>query len=138
MEKTNFDFLSDIDFLQKVSVDTLECLASECQLKELAVGEALFQDGEEGDSMYVILSGELVVSKNEIEIARREQGDYLGEMALIESKPRSATVISTVPTRLLEITQEQFQAKLSASPDALIAIMKTLSNRARENLKIFE
>jgi len=50
MEKTNFDFLSDIDFLQKVSVDTLECLASECQLKELAVGEALFQDGEEGDS----------------------------------------------------------------------------------------
>jgi CRP/FNR family transcriptional regulator, cyclic AMP receptor protein len=138
MEKTNFDFLSDIDFLQKVSVDTLECLASECQLKELAVGEALFQDGEEGDSMYVILSGELVVSKNEIEIARREQGDYLGEMALIESKPRSATVISTVPTRLLEITQEQFQAKLSASPDALIAIMKTLSSRARENLKIFE
>ena len=67
MAKTNFDFLSDIDFLQKVSVDTLECLASECQLKELAVGEVLFQDGEEGDSMYVILSGVLVESMTYME-----------------------------------------------------------------------
>ena len=88
--------------------------------------------------MYVILSGELVVSKNRTEIARREKGDYLGEMALIESKPRSATVITAVPTLLLEISKEQFQTKLSASPDVLMAIMKTLSSRARENLKIFE
>ena len=86
--------------------------------------------------MYVILSGELVVSKNGAEIARREKGDYLGEMALIESKPRSATVITAVPTLLLEISKEQFQTKLSASPDVLMAIMKTLSSRARENLKI--
>ena len=84
--------------MQKVSADTLEYLASECQLKELEVGAVLFQDGEEGNSMYVILSGELVVSKNGTEIARREKGDYLGEVALIESKPRSATVITAVPT----------------------------------------
>ena len=138
MENKNLDFLRKIDFLTKASTDTLECLASECQLRDLDVGAVLFSDGEEGRSMYVILSGELVVSKNEIEIARRAKGDYLGEMALVESKPRSATVVSAVPTRLLEITQEQFQTKLSASPDALIAIMKTLSSRARENLKIFE
>ena len=138
MDKTSFDSLKNIDFLQKVSADTLDSLASECQLKELEVGEVLFQDGEEGDSMYVIISGELIVSKSGTEIARRKKGDYLGEMALIESKPRSATVISAVPTLLLEITQAQFQAKLSSSPDALMAIMKTLSSRARENLKIFE
>ncbi len=124
--------------MQKVSADTLEYLASECQLKELEVGAVLFQDGEEGNSMYVILSGELVVSKNGTEIACREKGDYLGEVALIESKPRSATVITAVPTLLLEISKEQFQTKLSASPDVLMAIMKTLSSRARENLKIFE
>ena len=126
MAETNFDFLRQIDFLQKVSADTLESLASECQLKDLNEGAVLFQDEEEGDSMYVILSGELIVSKNGTEIARREKGEYLGEMALIESKSRSATVISAIPTLLLEITQEQFQAKLSSSPDVLMAIMKTL------------
>ena len=138
MENTNLDFLRNIDFLQKVSVDTLECLASECQLKDLAEGAVLFSDGEEGNSMYVILSGELVVSKNGIEIARRAKGDYIGEMALIESLPRSATVISVVPSQLMEITQNQFQARLSSSPDALMSIMKTLSSRARENLKILD
>ncbi len=138
MDKTSFDFLREIDFLQKVSTETLECLASECQLKELAMGAVLFQDEEEGSSMYVIISGELIVSKSGTEIARRKKGDYLGEMALIESKSRSATVISAVPTLLLEITQEQFQSKLSSSSDVLMAIMKTLSSRARENLKIFE
>ena len=88
--------------------------------------------------MYVILSGELVVSKNGTEIARRFKGDYIGEMSLVGSKPRSATVISALPSVLLEITQEQFHAQLSSSPDALLAIMKTLSDRARDDLKIFK
>ncbi len=88
--------------------------------------------------MYVILSGELIVSKSGVEIVCRKEGDYLGEMSLIGSKPRSATVMSALPTQLLEITQEQFHAQLSSSPDALMAIMKTLSDRARDNLKIFK
>ncbi len=137
-ELTNLDFLRKIDFLEKVSTDTLVCLATECQLKALKKGEVLFEDEEEGGSMYIILSGELIVSKNEKEIAHRKKGDYLGEMSLIGSKPRSATVISALPTVLLEITQEQFHTQLSSSPDALMAIMKTLSDRARDNLKIFE
>ncbi len=138
MDKANFEFLREIDFLEKVSTETLEGLASKCPIQNLNAGAVLFEDGEEGDSMYVILSGELIVSKNGVEIARRVKGEYLGEMALIESKPRSATVISVASTVLLEITREQFQAKFSSSPDALMAILRTLSSRARENLRIFE
>jgi CRP/FNR family transcriptional regulator, cyclic AMP receptor protein len=138
VDDTNFDFLRKIDFLQKVSAEILTTLASESQLKDMAEGSILFSDGEEGGSMYVILSGELLVSKNGIEIARRSKGDYLGEMALIESKPRSATVIAVLPSLLLEITQKQFQTNLASNPDALMSIMKTLSSRARENLKILE
>ncbi len=62
--------------------------------------------------MYVILSGELIVSKSGVEIVRRKEGDYLGEVSLIGSKPRSAAVMSALPTQLLEITQEQFHAQL--------------------------
>jgi CRP/FNR family transcriptional regulator, cyclic AMP receptor protein len=138
MDKTNFDFLREIDFMEKVSTEALECLATECDLIKLHRGAVLFKEGQEGVSMYVILSGELVVSKNGVEIVRRIKGDYLGEMSLIEAKPRSATVTSETPSLLLEITREQFQANLSSNPDALMAILKTLSSRARENLKIFE
>lgn len=137
-EMTSLKFLRKIDFLQKVSTDTLESLFSGCQLVDLKAGETLFEDGEEGDSMYIIISGELIISKNRTEIVRRKEGDYLGEMSLIESKPRSASIKSAVPTLLLQITREQFHTHLSSNPDSLMAIMKTLSNRARDNLKIFE
>jgi CRP/FNR family cyclic AMP-dependent transcriptional regulator len=138
MSITSLEFLRKINFLENVSSDILESLVSKCPLKELKKGEVLFKDEEEGGSMYVILSGELMVSKNGVEIARRVKGDYIGEMSLVGSTPRSATVASTSSTLLLEITQEQFSEQLSSSPDALLAIMRTLSDRARDNLKIFK
>lgn len=51
------------------------------------------------------------------------------------SKACSAKVVSSGPTFLMEITQELFQSKLSSYPDTLLAIMKTLSNRAREKFE---
>jgi CRP/FNR family transcriptional regulator, cyclic AMP receptor protein len=138
MNMTSLEFLRKVDFLEKVSIDILDSLVSKCPLKELKKGEVLFKDEEEGGSMYVILSGELMVSKNGVEIARRYKGDYIGEMSLVGSTPRSATVASASPTLLLEITQEQFSEQLSLSPDALLAIMRTLSDRARDNLRIFK
>jgi CRP-like cAMP-binding protein len=137
-ELTNLDFLSQIDFLKNLPEDVLESVASECLFKSLDDGEVLFEDGDEGDSMFVILSGGLTVIKHQTEIALRGMGEYLGEMALIESKPRSAKVVSSGDTQLLEITHDLFHSKLSSYPDTLMAIMKTLSNRARENLKMFE
>jgi DNA-binding CsgD family transcriptional regulator len=137
-ELTNLDFLSQIDFLKNLPEDVLESVASECLFKNLEDGEVLFEDGEEGYSMFVILSGGLTVIKHQTEIALRGMGEYLGEMALIESKPRSAKVVSSGDTQLLEITHDLFHSKLSSYPDTLMAIMKTLSNRARENLKMFE
>lgn len=137
-ELTNLDFLSRIDFLENLPEDVLKSVANECLFKSLEDGEVLFEDGEEGNSMFVILSGGLTVIKHETKIAVRGMGEYIGEMALIESKPRSAKVVSSGVTHLLEITHDLFHSKLSSYPDTLLAIMKTLSKRARENLKMFE
>jgi len=137
-ELTNIDFLSKIDFLKKLPQDVLESVANECLYKSLEDGETLFEDGDDGNSMFVILSGGVTVNKHETEIAVRGMGEYIGEMALIESKPRSAKVVSSGVTHLLEITHDLFHSELSSYPDTLMAIMKTLSKRARENLKMFE
>ena len=135
---SNTDFLGQVDFLEKLPREVLSTVADECLLRSLEEGEVLFEDGEEGSSMFITLSGGLVVWKNDVEIARHVAGDYLGEMALIESKPRSAKVVASEPTYLLEITHDLFHSQLSSYPDALLAIMKTLSSRARDNLKIFD
>ena len=124
-ELTNLDFLSQIDFLKNLPEDVLGSAASECLFKSLEDGEVLFEDGEEGNSMFVILLGGLIVIKHQTKITLRVIGEYLGEMALIESKPRSSKVVFSGVTQLLEITHELFHSKLSSYPDTLMAIMKT-------------
>ncbi len=139
MDRSSIAVLEKIDFLKKIPEEILEDLVAECQFKDLRMEEVLFEEGQEGSSMYVIISGEVLISKNGINIAHRKKGDYFGEMALIESLPRSASVKSLKEgTRLLEIKQKLFHSRLSSNPDVLIAIMKTLSVRARENLKILD
>ena len=111
--------------MKNLPEDVLESVASECLFKSLEDGEVLFEDGEEGNSMFVILLGGLIVIKHQTKITLRVIGEYLGEMALIESKPRSAKVVFSGVTQLLEITHELFHSKLSSYPDTLMAIMKT-------------
>ena len=138
------DLRKDLEALKQAS---LSSLFEEADLERvfnagkqicLKKGQILFSENSYQETMYIILSGKVEIYKRHKQIAVRGVGDLFGEMALVESKPRSATVITAVPTLLLEISKEQFQTKLSASPDVLMAIMKTLSSRARENLKIFE
>ncbi len=79
-----------------------------------------------------------LVYKNAEVIACRKSGEYIGEMGLIESKPRSATIRSETETQLLEITAEKFFTEFSHNSDSLLAILKTLSNRARKDLDVME
>jgi diguanylate cyclase (GGDEF)-like protein len=83
----------------------------------------------------VVLEGRVGVRKGEKEIASGGPGHYYGEMALIESKVRSATVYAVERTRLLEISEDHFKEYVSKSPGALMAMMKTISSRSRHDLE---
>jgi diguanylate cyclase (GGDEF)-like protein len=85
--------------------------------------------------MYVVLEGRVGVRKGEKEIAEGGPGNYYGEMALIESNVRSATVYAILRTRLLEITEKQFREHVTSNPSALMAMMKTISSRSRNDLE---
>ena len=127
--------LAATDFLGLLSRESLEELVRQSREVSLEAGQVLFHEGEAGRTMYVVLGGRVGVRKGEKEIAAGGPGTYYGEMALIESKVRSATVYAMEPTLLLEITEEQFKERVSASPSALMAMMKTISNRSRHDLE---
>jgi len=130
--------LKAVDFLSFFSDETLEKLARSCEVLTLPAYQILFEEGDESNAMYIILSGELLVYKKSKVIARRKPGEYIGEMGLIESKPRSATIRAETGTQLLEITSEKFQKEFSSNSDSLIALLKTLSHRARTDLDVME
>jgi diguanylate cyclase (GGDEF)-like protein len=116
----------------------LERLVHESDERVLEPGEVLFKEGDAGRAMYVVLEGRVGVRKGEKEIASGGPGSYYGEMALIESKVRSATVYALERTRLLQITEDQFRDYVSTSPGALMAMMKTISSRSRNDLETLD
>ncbi|MBT4104433.1 MAG: cyclic nucleotide-binding domain-containing protein, partial [Nitrospina sp.] len=130
--------LKAVDFLSFFSAETLEKLAHSCEVLTLPAYEILFEEGDASGAMYIILSGELLVYKKSKVIARRKAGQYIGEMGLIESKPRSATIRTETEVQLLEITAEKFHKEFSGNSESLIALLKTLSERARKDLDVME
>ncbi len=100
-----------------------------------APGEVIFREGDPGNIAYLVWSGRALVMKGTLEsptiLGFRGPGDILGEMALLENQPRSASVIALTDLRLLQIHQDDFVRLLSESPSASTDIMAILSARLR-------
>ncbi len=129
------DLLQCVDFLSSFSVAAIEKLILDCHEVAVNQGDTVLTDGEMGETLYIVLQGELTVYKDDIEIAQRGPGDYFGEMALLVPGPRSATVKTTTDSLLLEIDKKQFRNHFGENSHALLAIMRTIADRSREDLK---
>jgi signal transduction histidine kinase len=101
----------------------------------IPAGQRVLQEGDQGDSLYVVLDGELEVTKRQgsqdVLLALYKPGQFFGEMALLEQAPRSASVRTLQESRLLVISQAAFQTLLSCSPSAPLKILHTVTSRLR-------
>jgi HEAT repeat protein len=100
-------------------------------------GEVIARQGDPGDEMYIIISGEVRVtadagSHSPVELARRGPGEYVGEMALISQEPRIASLVALGDVRVLHIEQAQFEAILRERPETSLAVMRVLCARLKE------
>jgi diguanylate cyclase (GGDEF)-like protein len=120
--------------LESLPDDKLKVLLATCRGVSLVPGEALCHEGEVGRAMYVVLSGNLVVSRGGKQVAVGRPGDCFGEMALIESRERSATLRALDDTLVLEIPEAAFGEHLSSIPGPLLALLRIFSDRARHDL----
>lgn len=130
--------LKTVDFLSYLPESTIERLIDECKEVCLKEGETLFNENEIGETMYVILSGEISIFKGDTLLAKRGAGHYFGEMALIESERRSATVKANEETLLVEINKEHFFSHFTPHSQVLLTLLKTLSKRTRSDLKVID
>ncbi len=102
--------------------------------KTLNPGEVLFNEGDKGDVMYLIKEGQIKITKgrgpDERVLAVLKEGDFFGEMAIIDGSPRSATATAISKTSLLVIDKETFRTKIRENP-LIEYILETLTKRLR-------
>ena len=121
-----FAALSDAD---------LERLAGMVERQHLDAGELLLREGDPGDAMFIVVGGELEVTKRtgttELPIARVGPGAIQGEIAAIEGRKRAASVRALTEVEVIRIPRQALLALLDAGPGAALALLRTALERAR-------
>ncbi len=129
------DELRRVPLFADLSEEDLERLYQMAKTVSIPAGELVFEEGSPGDALYVVLDGELEVSKRQsgqdVVLAVRRVGEFIGEMSLLEQAPRSASVRTLRESRLLMINQAAFETLLSCSPSAHLTMLRTVTTRLR-------
>ncbi len=108
----------------------------ETDTTNLAAGEVLFKEGDLGDCMFVLLEGTVDITIGGKMLEQSERGAVLGEMALIDSSSRVATVTATSPSRLAKVDEHRFNFIVQQNPFFARHLMKILVDRLNHMNKI--
>ena len=117
-------------------MDLLDVFKGSDDVLELPAGAVIAVEGEEGDHMYVVMKGEIAISIRGRTVAMALPGEIVGEMALINSNIRSATLTARTDCRLALIDQISFNALLRHVPDFSLYVMQVLADRLKNAYEV--
>jgi CRP/FNR family transcriptional regulator, cyclic AMP receptor protein len=96
-------------------------------------GTTLIEEGRQGHEFFVLIEGDVDVRAKGRKVASLGDGSFFGEMSLVSSRPRNATVTASSPVRVLVIHEQGFRRLLRDSPPIQLKVLQTLADRAAEN-----
>ena len=112
-------------------------------LIQTTAGQVIFRENEPGDNMYIILEGAVEILKeaqggSSKVLTTVGKGEFFGEMALIDDRPRSATAVASVPCKLLVMSDDHLDSYIVANPDFASKMIRNLAQRLRGANKLIE
>jgi CRP/FNR family cyclic AMP-dependent transcriptional regulator len=115
----------------------LQELAALCQLRSFKPGQILFHEGDPGHALYLIRSGQVKIVRiapdgQEILLRVAGPGECLGEMALLDDEPRSATLVALGPVEAVLLYREAFLELVEQQPGVALAVMAELTRKVRQ------
>lgn len=130
-------FVRGVPIFKELRDDFLVRLASVMDELSFPAKHTIFTEGQEGRSLYIVVSGRVRVHIGDRDLAQLAQGTTFGEMSLFDAEPRSASVTTLEPCECLVLTQQQLYDAIDETPGIAVNIIKMLSRRIRElNQKI--
>lgn len=140
LKRRNFlktwDLVADVPFFQTLGAAAIADIVRLVRARDVAAGTVVIRQGQAGDSMYFIVSGEATVTFGTEPIKLRP-GAFFGEMALLFGTPRSATVVITKPSVLLVLDIADFRLLAGRRPE-LINVIETEGRRRREENAVLQ
>ncbi|MEO7223055.1 MAG: cyclic nucleotide-binding domain-containing protein, partial [Devosia sp.] len=129
------DFIGSVPLFAGLSAAQVTQLCWSSRRVAVKAGELIIEEGAPGEALFIILSGELEVSKRDdgrdLVLATRRAGEFLGEMSLLERSPRTASARAKRDSELLEISAPAFDELIETNPSIGTAILRTMAGRLR-------
>jgi len=137
VEASDLELLRQTPLFAGLDEETLRAVAGRCRRRRFRADVSLFHEGDPGQSLYVVGSGCLRIETSgsgdqTIHLARRGPGEVVGELSLIDGKPRMADVVTDEPSELLMLDRADFLRLIEESPPMALSIMACLADRLRQ------
>jgi CRP/FNR family transcriptional regulator/CRP/FNR family cyclic AMP-dependent transcriptional regulator len=130
------ELLRTVPIFSELSEPDLEKLTGLATRKRYPKDGVVFFENEAGDTLFMIAQGRIKVTilgddGREIILSVLSQGEFFGEMALLDNEPRSATTIAAEDSELLSLSRSEFEGVLSHNPGIMVGLIKVLTARLR-------
>jgi CRP/FNR family cyclic AMP-dependent transcriptional regulator len=133
---TREGLLSNIALFESLTDEDLTALGQRVETVIYEPGEVIFQQGDEGSSLFVVEDGAVDISfgegKTRVVLASLFSGQYFGELSLFDGSPRSATAVATKRSRLIRLDREDLVDFVNKNPNAALRIIAEMSERLRQ------
>jgi CRP-like cAMP-binding protein len=126
------ELLAQVPLFEGLSKEQLSRVASLMTRVDLGAGQVLVRQGEIGREFLILLEGEVEVARDGKVIATRTAGDYVGEIALLDKRPRTATVTTKTEIAAEVLNRAEFSTLLADAPELSNQIMATMARRLAE------
>lgn len=123
--------LKGVDIFSAIPDFVLASLAAITEEVDLGAGETIIGEGDAGDCMYIIVDGEVRVHSRGETIITLRPGQSVGELAVLDPEPRSASVTAIVPTLLFRIDKQPFDEVMADRPEIAKCVIGALCRRLR-------
>ena len=117
------EILHRMPLFRYVSYQELVRIVSITSVSVFSEGECIMKEGDEGDALFVVLSGKVSVHSGDAELVELGPGQHFGEMALIDKSPRSASVSAIAKSKLLVIRREDFFSLIRKDHDVAVKLL---------------
>jgi CRP/FNR family transcriptional regulator, cyclic AMP receptor protein len=127
------DLLRTVPLFSRCSRKELAAIAQVADEVDLGEGKELTVEGKPAREFFILLSGEAVVRRNGRKLRVLGPGEMIGEIALLNDGPRTATVTLTEPSRVLALTARDFRSLLKDQPDLALKVLATVGERLNDS-----